>query len=384
MDGVMMSQVFVVEQVTSRKRPVDPVMLAVLVLLVGAGVSILFSSSYFRAERLFADPYYFLRRQTLWIVLGALVAFAASRVSTDWLRRQTPILLAIALVAMLLSFVPGIGVQFLGARRWVFVFGLSFQPSELVKLALVIYLAHILSRKQEQLEDLVNALLPPIIVVALFSALIYYQNDFSTAVFVMVLSLAVFFVAGVPLRYFFSLAIMTLPISTILLLSREHRVKRILAFMEPSRDPAGTGYQMLASQSALTRGGFWGAGIGGSTQKFGGLPEAHSDFVFAILAEELGFLGVLAVVGLFGVFAYRGYRVAYLLEDSFRSYLAFGLTSAVLLQTMLNMAVVSGLVPSTGIPLPFFSTGGSSVFVTLVMCGLLLNLSRDVTEEARG
>jgi len=380
----MMNQIFVVEQVNARKRSVDPVLLAVLVLLVGAGVSILFTSSYFRAERLFADPFHFLRRQSLWVGLGIGAAFLASRISTDCLQKRVALLLAAALAAMLLSFVPGIGVQFLGARRWIFVLGFSFQPSELVKLALVIYLAHILSRKRDQLDDLVNSLLPPIIVVAVFSALIYYQNDFSTAVFVMVASLTMFFIAGVPLRYFFSLAVMTMPVSAILLLSREHRVQRVLAFVEPSRDPAGTGYQMLASQNALMQGGFWGAGIGGSTQKFGGLPEAHSDFVFAILAEELGFVGVLAVLALFGAFAYRGYRIAYLLEDRFRSYLAFGLTSSILLQTMLNMAVVSGMVPSTGIPLPFFSTGGSSVFISLVMCGLLLNLSRDLAEQSHG
>jgi len=380
----MMNQVFVVEQVNARKRPVDPVLLAVLVLLVGAGISILFTSSYFRAERLFADPFHFLRRQSVWIGLGIAASFLVSRITTEYLQKRVALLLAVALAAMLLSFVPGIGVQFLGARRWIFVLGFSFQPSELVKLALVIYLAHILSRKRDQLDDLVNSLLPPIIVVAVFSALIYYQNDFSTAVFVMIASLTMFFIAGVPLRYFFSLAVMTMPVSAILLLSREHRVQRVLAFVEPSRDPAGTGYQMLASQNALIQGGFWGAGIGGSSQKFGGLPEAHSDFVFAILAEELGFVGVLAILVLFGVFAYRGFRIAYLLEDRFRSYLAFGLTASILLQTMLNMAVVSGMVPSTGIPLPFFSTGGSSVFISLVMCGLLLNLSRDLSEYNYG
>ncbi len=381
---MMSSQAFVVEQVSSRKPSVDPVLLAVLVLLVGTGIAVMFSSSYFRAELLFADPFHFLRRQSLWVLLGAGAAVVFSRVAPEHLRRKVPLLVLVALGAMLLSFMPGVGVQFLGARRWIFVFGLSFQPSELVKFALVLYLAHILSRKQEHLDDPVNTLLPPVLVVAVFSALIYYQNDFSTAVFVMMLSLAMFFVAGVPLRYFFSLVLMTVPVAAVLLLSREHRVQRLLAFVEPSRDPAGTGYQMLASQSALTQGGFWGAGIGGSTQKFGGLPEAHSDFVFAVLAEELGFLGVLAVVGLFGVFAHRGFRIAYLLQDTFRSYLAFGLTGAVLMQSMLNMAVVSGLVPSTGIPLPFFSTGGSSIFITLLMCGLLLNLSRELSEVRRG
>jgi cell division protein FtsW len=359
------------------KKPVDYVLLSILCLIAGIGLVMLFSASYYRAERLFSDPGRFFRRQFLWIILGAVVAVPFSRVSIEYLRKKTQLFVMICFGLMMLSFVPGVGVQFLGARRWIFFFGYSFQPSELVKLGLVLYLAHILDVKHDRLDDPVNSLLPPVIIVAIFTGMIYLQNDFSTSFFVITVALAVFFIADVRLRYFLSLAVMTLPVSLILLLSREHRVNRILAFVDPNRDPAGAGYQILASRSALAHGGLWGAGIGQSTRKFGGLPEAHSDFVFAIVAEELGFIGVCVVLSLFMILAYRGYQLAHRAADRYRSYLAFGLTTSIVLQSLLNMAVVSGLAPATGIPLPFFSSGGSSIFVTLIMCGILLNLSRE-------
>lgn len=366
------------------RRPVDSFLLATLVLLVGMGLSVLFSASYFRADRLFGEPTYFLRRQIVWLVLGMLGAFTATRVSLEALRKVIPLLLVPTLAFMLLSFVPRVGVQVLGARRWIVLFGYSFQPSELVKLSLILYLSHILSRKREQFNDPINAILPPVLVAGFFVALIYAQNDFSTAFFVLLVTLLMFFVSGFPLRYFLSMTIMSAPIATILLLSREHRVRRVLAFVDPGRDPAGTGYQILASQGALADGGLWGVGIGRSVRKLGGLPEAHSDFVFAVLGEEFGYIGVVVVLGLFAVFAYRGFSLAFRLEDSFRSFLAFGLTAGIALQAALNMAVVVGMVPATGIPLPFFSSGGSSIVVSLVMAGLLLNLSRDASVSEGG
>jgi cell division protein FtsW len=365
---------FAIERV--EKNSLDFGLVIALLLLVGVGISILFSSSFYRAGFLFSDPLYFLRRQLLWVSLGGAAAVLLAHLSLSLLRRLIPMALLGTAGLMVLTFVPGIGSMFLGARRWIILFGYSFQPSELVKAVTLVYLAYILSRKHEQLDDAVNALLPPVIVVAIFATLIYLQNDFSTAFFLVFVSLSMLFVAGVPLRYFAALGVMTAPLSVILLLTRAHRVNRILAFLDPTRDPGGTGYQVLASRTALAQGGLWGAGIGQGVQKFGALPEAHSDFVFAILAEELGFVGVFLVVLLFAYFAYRGFRIAYLAKDRFVSLLAFGITASIVFQALLNMAVVSGLVPATGVPLPFFASGGSSMFVSLAMCGLLVNLSR--------
>jgi cell division protein FtsW len=361
----------------------DTLLLGVIIMLVGIGLSVLFSASYFYSERLMGDPLYFFKKQAAFVAIGAAAAFVLSRLSLDFIRRAAPVVLLAAFALSLMTFLPGIGTEALGANRWIAVGGASFQPSELVKLALVLYLASIFAKKQERINDLVNSVLPPVIVASVFAGIVYLQNDFSTAFFLFALALVMFFVAGVRLIYFAFLGTFILPMSAILLFTKEHRVQRLIAFLDPRTDPIGSGYQVIASRSALAHGGLWGAGLGMGTKKLGGLPEAHSDFVFAVLAEELGLLGVVAVCGLFLLFALRGYGIAIGTEDRFARYLAFGLTTSVFLQAMLNMAVVCGLVPATGIPLPFFSQGGSSVFVSLCMCGLLLNLSRKHTEREK-
>ena len=369
-----MSDRFEVERIPRRT---DVVLLVLLVLLVGFGFSALFSASHNWAEQLYGDPFRLARRQAIWIVTGVVCAAVVSRIPLEFLRRTVPALLCASAVMMLLTFVPGVSEEYMGARRWIYVFGMSFQPSEFVKVSLVFYLAHILSKKHDRLDDTLNNVVPPFIVVLVFGGLIYVQNDFSTAVFVIFVALLVFFVAKVRLRFFIGLALSSVPLAIILLLTREHRVLRILAFIDPTIDRFGSGYQILAAQRALVNGGLWGRGIGGSLQKFGALPEPHSDFVFAVLGEEFGLAGVTVVVGLFLVVAVRGYQLAFESIDPFRSLLAFGVTSMLLLQALLNMAVVAGLVPATGIPLPFFSHGGSAILMTLVMMGLLLNVSRE-------
>ncbi|HUX12891.1 MAG TPA: putative lipid II flippase FtsW [Spirochaetia bacterium] len=369
-----MSELFSVERI--EKGSSDFALGGVLLLLLGVGLSMLFSSSYYWAQSLVQDPYFFFKRQIIWVLVGLLFGILAARISLDFLKRIVPWLLLFTLAAMILTFIPGIGTKYLGARRWVFAFGFSFQPSELVKLALVVYLAYILDKKSDRFDDPVNSLLPPFIVVLVFSALIYMQNDYSTSVFVLLVAATLFFVAKVPLRYFFAIGVTVLPFATLLLLTRAHRVMRIIAFLYPQLDPAGIGYQVMASQSALMNGGLWGRGIGESIRKLGGLPEAHSDFVFAIVGEELGFVGVLLVIALFLFLAYRGFRIAYFAGDRFQSILAFGLTACLVFQALLNMGVVAGLVPATGITLPFFSAGGSSILISMIMCGLLINLSR--------
>lgn len=372
-----MTDRFALERVPHRS---DGVLAALLFLIVGVGLSALFSASYNWAEQLYGDPFRLVRRQFLWVGFGAVAALVIYRLPLRMLRSLLPIGLGAAAVFMVLTFVPGLSEEYLGARRWIFLFGTSFQPSELVKLVLVFYLAHILSRKKDQLDDTFNTVVPPFIVVLLFVGLIYVQNDFSTSVFVLFVSLLVFFVAGVKLRFFLGLAVTAMPLALILLLTREHRVLRILAFIDPELDRFGSGYQVLAAQRGLASGGLFGRGIGESVQKYGALPEPHSDFVFAVLGEEFGLLGILVVLTLFVVFALKGYQLALRSRDTFRSLLAFGITSLILFQALLNMAVVSGLVPATGIPLPFFSHGGTAVFMSLVMAGLLLNVAREERE----
>jgi cell division protein FtsW len=358
------------------KKTVDFPFLVLTVMLLAIGLTMLFSSSYFRSEYLFNDPFRFLKRQALWVGLGLLAGAGAMRISMEFLKKNIKPLLVGALILTALTFVPGVGLEIQGARRWIYFFGNSFQPSELVKLTIIIYLAFILDKKQESLDDPVNSLLPPFIIVGLFTAVVYLQNDFSTAFFLLLLGMMMFFIARVKIRYFVSFVALAVPLFGILMFTKEHRVRRIISYLDPGLDPSGAGYQILASKRALVRGGFWGQGVGEGVEKYGSLPDAHSDFVFAVLGEELGFIGVIAVLGLFCAFAFRGYSISFRCPDRFQGYLAFGLTSSLLYQALINMAVVSGLIPATGIPLPFFSSGGSSLFITLIMCGLLLNVSR--------
>ncbi len=372
-----MAGIFSAERI--ERNPGDLVLLASLFVLLGTGLAMLFSASFYWAQRLYQDPIYFVRRQVIWVGIGAVAGFIAARISLAFVKRIMPWLLLATLIAMVLTFVPGLGAKYLGARRWIFVFGSSFQPSEVVKVVLVLYLAHILDRKNEKLDDTVNSLLPPFIVSVVFAGLIYLQNDYSTSLFVLFVAGLMFFVARVKLRYFIAILTMVVPLATLLLLTREHRVARLIAFIAPEGDPAGIGYQVLASQRALSDGGLWGQGIGEGVRKLGSLPEVHSDFVFAVVGEELGLVGVFLVLALFLFFAYRGYRIAWKSNGLFNSLVAFGLTSTLLLQALLNMSVVAGLVPATGIPLPFFSAGGSSILMSMIACGLLMNVSRDTT-----
>jgi cell division protein FtsW len=209
-----------------------------------------------------------------------------------------------------------------------------------------------------------------------FSALILLQNNFSTAVFLFVVALAIFFVANVRLSHLALIGSILLPLALMLLFTREHRLARILSFLDPTRDPTGSSFQVLQARTALGAGGLWGKGLGLGARKLGALPEAHSDFVFAVVGEELGLLGMLGVLFLFLLLALRGYSITAAAEDPFARYVAFGVTTTILFQALLNMAVVCGLAPATGVPLPFFSNGGSSMLVNLAMIGLLINVSR--------
>jgi cell division protein FtsW len=372
--------------------PSDTVLVATLIILTGSGLAVLLSASYFYGERVFDDPLRFFRRQVLWVAVGVAAAAVAAAVKLRHVRLAVPLLLAVSLPLVVLTFVPGVGLRALGAQRWILVGGLSFEPSELAKLALVLYLAHILDRKGDQTPgsaalggrygQTLRVILPPMLIVALFASLVYLQNDFSTPIFLVFLSMAMLWIAGVRLGLFAALTVIGTPLALMALLSKEHRVLRLIAFLEPTADPGGSGYQVLAARDALAHGGIWGTGIGRGRMKLGPLPEAHSDFIFAVAGEELGLVGVILILGLFAILAWRGYLIVRHHPDRFARYLAFGLTTSIVAQAFLNLAVVSSLVPATGLPLPFFSSGGSALLTTFTMCGLLVGLSRQRSATA--
>ena len=370
-----MSAVFLPEKVRAEKT--DFLLVLTLVLLVGFGTAVLFSASYFKAERLSGSPYYFIQKQLVLLALGGVLAWFASRLNLDLVRRWVPLLLGVSALLMLAVFLPVWDAgEIYGARRWIVKFGLSFQPSELAKLTVVLYLASMFAKKDGQLNDVGRSLLPPFSVSFVFVGLTLLQNDYSTAMFLLFVILVLFFLADVKLQYWFTVLGCAIGLGVFGILAAPYRLERVLTFLSPERDPSGASFQTRAARDALESGGFFGVGFGAGTHKLGGIPEVHNDFILASVGEELGLWGIAALFALFGLLGWRGYAVSLAQNDPFRKILGLGLTTFLIYQVLINAAVVAGAVPATGVTLPFFSYGGSSVVISLVMGGLLLNLSR--------
>jgi len=372
-----MGAAFFPEKVRGEKT--DLLMLTVLVLLVGLGAAVLFSASYFKAERLTGSPYFFLQKQFLLLSLGGVGAWLLSRLNLDLVRKAVPLLLFASALLMLAVFLPIWDAgEIYGARRWIVKFGLSFQPSELAKLTVVLYLASMFAKKEGQLDDVGRSLLPPFAVSFVFVGLTLLQNDYSTAMFLLFVILVLFFLAEVKLRYWFTVLGCALGLGVFGVLTAPYRLERILTFLSPERDPSGTSFQIAAAKDALVAGGLFGVGFGAGTHKLGGIPEVHNDFIVASMAEETGFWGVTLVIVLFGILAWKGYEASLVQTDVFRKVTGLGVTTFLVYQVLINLAVVVGAVPATGVTLPFFSYGGSSVVISLLMGGILLNLSRSL------
>ena len=360
------------------KERSDMVLIMLLVVILGVGIALLLSASYSFSSRAYQDPLYLVKRQLLWAAVGGGAGFVASLAPLELIRRAMPWILLGTLLFALLPFVPSLGTQVLGSRRWITVFGQSFQPSEMIKVTLILYMASYFARRESETLTL-NSLIPPFVVTVAFSAVILLQNDYSTAIFVLVTGLALVYFAQVRLPHFLLLCGLTVPLGFLLLFTREHRVQRLLAFLDTSGNRAGAAYQIVNARAALVSGGLWGLGLGRGAAKLGPVPMSHSDFIYAIIGEETGLLGALFVLALFGLLAWKGFQIAMRATDRFSSLTAFGITVVLCLQALLNMTVAVGLVPTTGVTLPFFSAGGSSLFATLLMCGLLVNLSRRIS-----
>ena len=354
----------------------DHVLVASVFLLVGLGLVTLYSSSYAFAQRFFGDGFYFISRQIILGGAGVLLFFLAAVIDLELLRKLVKPLVLGCIVLCILTFVPGIGVRKNGAARWIGIASYTYQPSELVKLVLPLYLAHFFDKKKENIDILSRGIIPPALITGVFFVLIFAQNNFSTAVFLAFNALFVFYLAGIRFRYFFSALFMFVPTAALLVLKKEHRIRRFLAYIQPEFEPQGAGYQVHSSILSISSGGFWGKGIGQGTRKISSVPEVHSDFIFSAFAEEAGFLGVALFCLLFTVFAFRGYISSMGNEKPFNRLLGCGLVTMIVSQVLLNIAVVAGALPATGIPLPFFSAGGSSLATTLVMAGLIVNVSR--------
>jgi cell division protein FtsW len=355
-------------------------MLVVILALTGLGAAALFSSSYSFCRTYLNDPLYMINRQIRWIVLGTVLALIIARIPKAGVKKSIPILVMITLGLNLITAIPGVGYTSGGARRWIEVFGISLQFSELAKIVLVLYIARMLEKNRLRLDDAVNSLLPPFLVAIAFTIAVYLQNDFSTALFIFLLSLSLFFVSGANVKSILPVLIGSAVIFVIMLVSRAYRIERFVAWLHPETDPSGSGYQILKAREALRNGGFWGIGLGEGKVKTT-LAAAQSDFVIAVVGEETGFIGILAVAALLLLFLAEGYRMAWKSRDLFSFYAIFGLITSFFMQAMVNMAVVCGFFPVTGIPFPLFSSGGSSALTSFVLFGLIFNFSYQESEE---
>jgi len=355
-----------------------------VILLFGMGLVTLYSASYSFAARFFGEGNYFIVRQIIYGAVGIVFFIISSLVNLNTLRKFILPLVIIAASLCVLTFIPGIGVERYGATRWI-EFGIfTYQPSEMVKFALPLYLAHLLDKKSDNLDNFYSGVLPPVLVTGIFFGLINRQNNFSTAIFIVINALIIFFLAGIRFRYFFAAISMIIPISALLVFTKEYRVRRLVSFLRPQWDPLGAGFQVNASKDAIVSSGLWGKGFGEGTRKLASIPEIHSDFVFSAYVEETGFIGVILFFAMFVVFAILGFRAALDSKTLFGRLLAAGLTTLIVSQAMLNTAVVSGAVPATGLPLPFFSAGGSSLITTLISAGLIANVARNKSEAVSG
>jgi len=349
-----------------------PLLLATLVLM-GVGLVMVFSASAMMSEARFGSAYLFFRKQLLWDILGLFAMLGFMRVDYHrWQRWTRPLLIA-AVSGLVL--VLAVGRVIKGARRWIHLGGVTFQPSELAKIALILWMASYLDRHQSQIKYFSKGLWPALLVLGLVCGLMVVEPDLGTPLMLGSVCVMMLFLAGVRLEHLLGVGLATVVPLYFLLFHVAYRRRRLLAFLNPWGDSQGAGYQVTQSLMAFGSGGFLGKGLGASTLKLLYLPDPHTDFIFPIIGEELGFLGAIALVLLFIFWGLRGWQVARRAPDLFGQLLASGITAWMLLQAVINMGVSCGVLPTKGLPLPFVSFGGSSTFISLTAVGILLNIS---------
>ncbi len=356
---------------------VDRWILLTVALLVGLSIVMVFNTSYFFAGERFGDPYWVLRKHLASVALGAVACAIASRLRSSTYERLAYPALAVIAVALVLVLVPGIGIVRGGARRWIGMGPINLQPSELAKMVVVLYLARSIVRKGAHIETFSVGVVPHVIVVATLAALVAREPDFGTAALLGVLLVAMLFAGGVRIRHLVVPVLPALPLAAWAIHSSPYRLRRVMVFLDPWEHPRDAGFQLVQSFLAFGSGGVLGSGLGESKAKMFYLPEAHTDFIFSVIGEELGTIGALVVVALFAALAVRGFRVALRHPSRFGQLVAFGVTVLLVAQGGVNMAVVLGLLPTKGLALPFVSYGGSAMIGALASAGVLLALSRE-------
>jgi len=365
----------------ARKLKSDRVLFAATLLLVCCSIVMVYSASAVLAFERYQQPYYFLTRQAVWTVLGLIVLAVAMRVDYRAYKNETVVwsligLVGVTLVAVLFSSPVN------GTRRWFGIGGMGIQPSELAKVVAVLFTALMLERRMHRINEVAYSLLPIGIVVGGMTLLILLQPDFGTSIALLAIVAVLIFAAGLHYKYFIGSLLVALPALYVVLISAPYRRRRLMAFWDPWADPLGAGFQIIQSEIAIGTGGTFGRGLMAGVQKLFYLPEPHTDFIYAVIGEELGLIGTTGVLLCFCIITWRGLRIAMRAEDMFGSLVALGLTTMVAVQAFINMSMVLGLMPTKGIPLPLVSNGGSSLVINLLGVGMLLNISQHEATDA--
>ncbi len=363
-------------------RPPDALLLGAVALLVALGLVMVFSASSATAYSDFHhDTAHFLKHQFAYLIAGLVLAYGAYRVDYPKLKRLAPGLVGVTVVLLVLTLIPHVGLVSGGARRWLGFRALSFQPSELAKLVLVLFLAAKLSALGEGVRSLSKGVVPALLVTALLAMPIFVEPDMGTASLLIFTAFALLFTAGARMEHIIMCGLAMLPMAALAVGSSAYKRARVFAFLDPWKDAQNTGFHIVQSLLALGSGGLFGLGLGASRQKYFYLPEAHTDFIFAVLGEELGLLGGLLVIALFVLFAIRAVRIATRAPDRFGMLLALGCTFLIVIQAFINIGVVTSSWPVTGVPLPFISFGGTSLIVSLIAVALIANVGRYQNER---
>jgi cell division protein FtsW len=355
----------------------DHIVIYIVLILLVIGWIMIYSSSAVMAEITYNDSFKFLKKQLLFSLIGLIGMVGAMKVNYRRLSTWTYPILILSILLLVLVLIPGLGLSLrVGvARRWLMTPWFTFQPSELGKLALLIFIAYSLAKKGDRIKEFLQGFLPVIGISGIMILLVILEPDMGTAIFLGLLTMVLLFIGGTRFTYLLAAPLIAAPGLYFFITRFTYGYRRLMAFLHPWEDVQGMGFQIIQSFVSLGSGGLWGVGLGDSRQKLFFLPAAHTDFILAILGEEMGFIGITVIILLFSLLIWRGVRIALKAEDTFGSHLAMGITAMIALQVIINMGVVLGLLPTKGLTLPFISYGGTSVVVNLVAMGILINIS---------
>lgn len=361
-------------------RKVDKILLISTITLIIIGIIMVYSSSSIWAEYKYQDPFKYFKSQLIFFIIGLIIMYIITQLDINILEKHSNKILLICLILLILVLIPGIGKVRNGSRSWFGIGPLGIQPSEFSKLGLIIYTSKYLSHNNKNIKDIKKGLIPLFLVIGIFFITIMLEPDFGTAMVILVTLITLIFVAGPKVSFFLKIGFIGIIGIILLIIVAPYRLKRITAYLNPWSDPLGSGFQIIQSLYAIVPSGLLGTGLGNSIQKNFYLPEPQTDFIFSIIIEELGILGTFIIISLFIIIFHRSIKISLTEQNLFKKYLSFGLSFGIIFQAILNILVITGTIPTTGITLPFISYGGSSLLISMTSIGIILNISKNIVK----